>query len=325
LATGKIRCLLLFLGLYIHPAYALESDAIQTITLEKESNDSQALVDFGEKLYTSKLFSKSKSQSCASCHDFDKGGCDHLPTYQGIDHKPGQYNTPTIFNASLNFRQFWNGRAENLAQAIDDHVLDNTIFDNSWKNIVESMKGDETLVSLHNQSFSQSFSKDTIQKALTAYINRLLTPNSPFDRYLDGDTTAMSPEAIAGYELFQKYGCNTCHQGPNMGGNLFQKMGIYKDYFNDKGVINEADLGLFNVTHKEEDKYVFKVPSLRNISKTAPYMHDGQIDTLEKMVEIMGIYQVGQTIPSYDIPLIVKFLESLNGDIPNKNVTRSND
>lgn len=318
MATRKIRCLVFFsIGINC-VAMAMENDAIVPIEPSKTNESTQKIADFGEHLYNSKLFSKSKSQSCASCHDFDKGGCDNLSTYQQIDDTPGQYNTPTIFNSSLNFRQFWNGRADDIAQAINDHVMDNTVFDNHWPKIIESMNSDETLVSLHNQAFSQALSKESVQQALTIYIEQLLTPNSPFDRYLKGDKTAMSDDAIQGYQLFQKYGCNTCHQGPNMGGNLYQKMGIYKNYFDDKGVVTEADLGLFNVTHKEEDKYIFKVPSLRNVSRTAPYMHDGQIDTLEEMVEIMGVYQVGQAIPSYDVPLIVKFLEALNGENPKK-------
>lgn len=269
-------------------------------------------IKLGKALFNDPLFSKNNTLSCNSCHSLQNAGIDGLPRYRGIYKTEGTLNTPTVLNSKLNFRQFWDGRAKNLYEVIDDHINNKTIFANDWTTIIESIKARETYNEPFQKLYSGEMSPEKVKDALAAFLDNLLTPNSPFDRYLKGDKTALSADAVKGYELFQQYGCITCHEGPNLGGNLFEKLGIYQDYFAARAVL-PSDLGLYNVTKKEEDKFVFKVPSLRNIALTGPYLHDGSIQRLEDVIEIMGVYQVGQPIPKFQIPYLIKFLESLNG------------
>ncbi len=273
-------------------------------------------VKVGQELFNATLFSKNNTISCNSCHNLNRAGTDNLPKYIGQNRKPGLLNTPTVLNASLNFRQFWDGRAKTIADVVDDHLKDPTVFANNWESVVQGVKENSTLSASFKNAYSEKISPESIKDALTLYLGTLLTPQSPFDRYLKGDKSALSNDALKGYELFKSYGCITCHQGRGVGGNLYQKFGIYKDYFANGKNISKADLGLYNITGKEEDKYVFKVPSLRNVAITGPYLHDGSAATLDEAITIMGIYQVGQSIPTYDIPFIVKFLESLTGRLP---------
>lgn len=269
-------------------------------------------IELGKKLFQEPLFAKNLSASCASCHQLKNSGVDNLTRYLTMNKTPGSVNTPTVFNASLNFRQFWNGRAKTIADAIDDHVQDETVFANNWPEIVHKINDNSLYAESFKKIYPNGVTKENINNALTVYIESLLTPDSAFDRFLKGDKSALSNEALKGYRLFRKYGCVSCHQGPNMGGNLFQRLGIYKNYFADKGITGKADFGLFNVTGKEEDKFVFKVPSLRNIASTGPYLHDGSVKTLPEMIQIMGLYQVGQPIRNEDANSIAQFLQSLS-------------
>ncbi|MFI4938223.1 MAG: cytochrome-c peroxidase [Candidatus Berkiellales bacterium] len=289
-------------------------DAIQPISYPP--NPDPKKIDLGKKLYSDPLFSKNNFISCATCHSLNKGGCDNLPRYIGIDQKEGDLNTPTVLNAILNFRQFWDGRAKTLEQVIDDHVANETIFANQWPEIVRRVQQNVNTLDNFKQTYSDGVTADNIKDALTTFLAILVTPRSPFDLYLGGNKSALSSDAQKGYQLFKQYGCITCHQGPNMGGNLILPLGIYKNYYANKGHITKADLGYFNVTGNPENKYEFKVPTLRNIALTAPYLHDGSAKTLEDVIKVMGEYEVGQPIPVYEIPYIVKFLESLTGTIP---------
>lgn len=275
------------------------------------------IISFGRQLYMDNLFSKNLSMSCNTCHSIKRSGTDNLPKHIGLNGTIGSVNTPTVFNSSLNFRQFWDGRAKTLEDVINDHLQDPTVFDNNWQTVVDRVKKDKTLSQSYKKLYNGEITANNIQEALTIYLKNLLTPEAPFDRYLNGDNNALSEDAKKGFQLFKSYGCITCHQGVNVGGNIFEKMGVYKDFFSDpKRIIKKTDLGYYNVTGKEEDKFVFKVPSLRNVALSAPYFHDGSANTLEDAIQIMGVYQIGQPVQLYDIPLIVKFLESLTGKLP---------
>jgi cytochrome c peroxidase len=150
--------------------------------------------------------------------------------------------------------------------------------------------------------------------ALAAYQRSLTTPRARFDRYLAGERTSITADEERGYRLFKSYGCSACHQGVNVGGNLFQKFGIFSDPFTGRGAITQANLGRFAITGMESDRHVFRVPSLRNVAVTAPYFHDGRAATLEEAVEIMALNQLGREIAESDIDLIVKFLGTLTGE-----------
>jgi len=146
----------------------------------------------------------------------------------------------------------------------------------------------------------------------------LITPNSRFDKSLRGDNSAINANEKKGYALFQSYGCASCHQGINLGGNMFEKMGLMGDYFADRGNITEADRGRYNLNHHPESMYEFKVPSLRNVALTAPYFHDGNAKTLEQAISIMAQYQLGRSMPQQDVEAIAAFLRTLTGEYQNK-------
>jgi cytochrome c peroxidase len=289
------------------------------IPIPSPPSSDPATIALGKKLFNEPLFAKNLSFSCASCHQLNNAGMDGLPKYIGMNKTVGDLNTPTVFNSSLNFRQFWDGRVKTLAEVVNDHVSDKTIFANDWDTIIQQITDNSLYSADFKKIYSDGVNQANINDALTTYIENLLTPNSNFDRFLKGDHSALSSDAQEGYELFIRSGCITCHQGPNLGGNLFQRLGIYKNYFQDKDTIKKADYGLFNVTGKEEDKFVFKVPSLRNITLTGPYLHDGSIKTLPEIIQIMAIYQVGHPLRSDEINSIVLFLESLTAE-PSRNL-----
>jgi cytochrome c peroxidase len=174
---------------------------------------------------------------------------------------------------------------------------------------VEILKKSNTYLKDFNDVYSNGITKDNIADAIAEFEKALITPNSPFDRYLKGDKKAISQKAKEGYQLFESKGCVICHHGVNVGGNFYNKFGIFKD-------ANSTNLGRYNITKREEDKYVFKVPSLRNIALTDPYMHDGRINTLRDAVEFMTEHQLGRYMEPGEIDAIVVFLKSLTGEIP---------
>jgi len=311
---AKLIAPFLFITLLSPIGHTQQNQPIRPIPVTEKSDPE--MVSFGRQLYMSALFSKNTSLSCNSCHSVKRSGTDNLPKHIGLSGSLGAVNTPTVFNSSLNFRQFWDGRAKTLEDVINDHLRDPQVFANNWPTVIERIKQDKALHQSYKKLYKGEVTADNLTEALVAYIKNLLTPDAPFDRYLKGDNNALSDDAKKGYQLFKSYGCITCHQGVNVGGNIFEKLGIYKDFFVEPRKIKKADLGYFNVTGKEEDKFVFKVPSLRNVALSAPYFHDGSVNTLEDAIQLMGIYQIGQPIQVYDIPLIVKFLESLTGKLP---------
>lgn len=271
-------------------------------------------IKLGERLFHDTRFSKDKSTACVSCHSLSKGGADGRKNSIGVHQQAGVINAPTIFNSGLNFRQFWDGRAESLEEQVDKVVHDARELDMNWQDLLAILSTDTALVAEFKIAYPQEgLQASSIQNALASYQRSLLTP-SRFDRYLLGDAKALDQEELKGYQLFKDYGCIACHQGVNIGGNMFQKFGVMDDYFAKRGSISPADLGRFNVTQQEADKHVFKVPSLRNVALTAPYFHDGITDTLEGAVDVMFRHQLGRTASEVDKRLIVKFLNSLSGE-----------
>ncbi|WP_327437736.1 cytochrome-c peroxidase [Pseudomonas donghuensis] len=271
-------------------------------------------VELGRKLFFDPRLSSNNDLSCASCHQLDHGGADRLPHSLGVDGKPLPVNTPSVFNAALNFRQFWDGRAQTLEQQAHLVVQSPAEMGSDWTTVVQRIAADPQYRSGFAQAYSDGVSEHSIQNALATFQRTLLTPGSRFDRYLQGNTEILTTEEKYGYQRFQEYGCIACHQGVNIGGNMFQKFGVLGDYFKDRGNPTEADLGRYNVTGEEDDRHVFKVPSLRNVAVTAPYFHDGSAATLEAAVDVMFRYQLGRTPSAEDKALIVQFLKTLTGE-----------
>ncbi|MGB0562115.1 MAG: cytochrome-c peroxidase [Spirulinaceae cyanobacterium] len=270
-------------------------------------------VALGEKLFNDPRLSTNNTVSCSSCHNRQLGGGDHRTVAVGMNQQVGQLNTPTVFNSGFNFRQFWDGRAATLEEQIDGPIHDPEEMGSSWPIIIQKLAAIPAYAKAFENLYPLGITEATIKNAIATYERSLITP-SRFDRYLRGEFNALVVDERAGYRRFKELGCVTCHQGINVGGNLFQKIGLFGDYFGDRGTpITPADYGRYNVTQEERDRYVFKVPSLRHITRTAPYFHDGSARTLEEAVQRMSRYQLGQELSAEDTRLIIQFLIALTG------------
>ncbi len=276
--------------------------------------DDGALVALGRQLFHDVRLSGDRTLSCASCHLIRSGGDDSRPTSLGINGSMGPINAPTVLNAALNFRQFWDGRALNLTEQAKAPVVNPIEMGAQWPDVLSILAADSIYPQLFERAFEDKLiDEQRVVAAIASFEETLLTP-SPFDRYLLGDTAAISDRAQRGYELFKSHGCSACHQGINIGGNLYQKFGALQAVAE---IETKVDRGLENVTSDAEDRGVFKVPSLRNIALTAPYFHNGWAADLPSAVRTMGVAQLGRTLPEDDIDFIVEFLHSLTGSLPN--------
>lgn len=278
------------------------------------SKQDPARVALGQKLFYEVRLSGNDKVSCASCHELSKGGVDRLDRSKGFSGRSTTVNAPTVFNAALNFRQFWDGRVDSLEAQIDVVIQNPVEMGATWAGIITKLSQDPQYQRAFAIAYRDGVTKANIQNALASFERTLLTPNSRFDRYLRGEATAISDVEKKGYAKFKQYGCIACHQGVNVGGNMFQKFGVMGDYFAKRGGVTDADLGRYLITRNPDDKHVFKVPSLRNVALTAPYFHDAGAKTLEEAVDIMFRYQLGRVVADEDKQAIVTFLNTLTGE-----------
>jgi len=262
----------------------------------------------GKELFFDTMLSADNTVSCATCHILEDGGDDNLRHSFGIKGQEGPINAPTVYNAVFNFRQFWDGRAKDLKEQAMGPIENPKEMGHNFKALIQILKRTPYKMQF-DAIYTDGITKENIADAIAEYEKTLITPNSPFDLYLKGQKEAITQEQKEGYELFKSKGCITCHHGVNIGGNLYNKFGIFKD-------ANTNNLGRYNVTHKQRDKYYFKVPSLRNIARTAPYFHDGRTYDLKVAVFSMAQYQLGRKITPQEVDKIVAFLKSLNGELP---------
>lgn len=273
-----------------------------------------ATVELGRQLFNETRLSVNNTKSCASCHNLEMGGDDNLAFSLGFDGKPVALNTPTVFNASLNFKQFWNARVDTLEAQVEQVVISPMEMGNDWQTVVQTLAALPTYQAAFQQVYPDGVTAANVQNALATYERTLLTPNSRFDQYLQGNTDILTTNEKYGYLRFKDYGCIACHQGANIGGNMYQKFGVMGDYFKARGNPTEADLGRYLLTQNDDDRNVFKVPSLRNVAVTAPYFHDGSAKTLEEAVDVMFKYQLGRIPSAEDKTLIIQFLKTLTGE-----------
>lgn len=271
-------------------------------------------VALGERLYHDARLSGDGTVSCASCHPLPHG-TDGRARSIGVGGTPSLRNAPTVLNAALNYSQNWDGRTATLFEQVTGPLLNPQEMASSWTRIEAVLHADRHYVEGFALAYAGRIERATITDALVSYLRTLLTPNAPFDRYLRGERDAISAEAREGYALFKSMGCASCHQGAGIGGNLFQRLGIVADYFADHPQ-SAADLGRQHTTGREEDRHVFRVPTLRNIAVTAPYLHDGSIPDLDQAVRTMARYQLGRRLSDQEARLLVSFLESLTGELP---------
>jgi len=283
------------------------AEIIKPIPLHIEVDSEKAKL--GEKLFFDTILSRDRTISCASCHDLKNGGDDGRQFSFGINGQKGSINAPTVYNAVFNFRQFWDGRAQNLKEQVIGPIVNPVEMGFEMKALVERLKKDKDYKTRFLYIYPNGVTEENIADAIAEFEKNLITPNAPFDRYLKGEESAISSKAKKGYLLFRTKGCVICHNGVNIGGNLYNKFGVYDD-------ANSTHLGRYNITRREKDKFVFKVPSLRNVALTAPYMHDGRFTNLKDTVKFMSHYQLGRFIEEEEIDAIVAFLETLNGELP---------
>jgi len=295
---------------------ALDREPVKPIPLTV--NLDARKVALGRDLFNEPKLSRDGSVSCATCHNLQTGGDDGRALPVGIGGKKGTINAPTVFNSGASFKQFWDGRANNLEEQVNGPVLAQHEMGTTWEEVVRKLQATPQYASAFAVIYRDGVQAANIRNALAEFERSLITPNSRFDRFLRGDDTALVASEKEGYRKFKSYGCTSCHQGVNLGGNMFETLGAMADYFADRGDITPADLGRFNTTGREEDRYVFKVPTLRNIALTAPYLHDGSAPTLEAAVKVMVRYQLGRDLPPEDLAQIVEFLKTLTGEYGGK-------
>lgn len=291
-------------------ASAAAQEPIQPI--EPATNINQAEAELGKKLYFDPRLSKSGFISCNSCHNLSMGGTDNLTTSIGHNWQQGPINSPTVLNSSLNFVQFWDGRAKDLKAQAGGPIANPKEMAYSHELAIEMLGSIPGYVKEFKATYGgEAINIDQVTQAIAEFEKTLVTPNSRFDLWLKGDQSAITAQEKSGYQLFKESGCVACHNGPAVGGTMFQKMGLVKKY----ETANPAQ-GRFDVTGNEADRHSFKVPTLRNVELTYPYFHDGQAKTLAKAVEIMGRVQLGREFDQQEISDLVAFLKTLTGEQP---------
>ena len=291
---------------------------LPAVATSSENVSTKEKVLLGKTLYFDNRLSKNNTQSCNTCHNLDTYGVDNLPTSPGDNGIPGTRNSPTVLNAALHTTQFWDGRDKTIEDQAGGPILNpaEMAIPNKEYLIKRLSKIDE-----YKTLFAQAFPDETkpitytnIQNAIGVFERELITP-SRFDDYMAGNSSALTENEKEGLESFINTGCITCHIGNVLGGNMFQKFGLYGNYW-DYTKSEPIDNGRFDVTKKESDKYVFKVPSLRNIDKTQPYFHDGSISDLNEAVVIMAKAELDKDLSEEEAGKIVAFMGTLTGEVP---------
>ena len=275
-------------------------------------------IALGKKLYFDNRLSKDNTQSCNTCHNVDTYGVDNEPTSKGDNGGLGTRNSPTTFNAAFHTTQFWDGREPDVEAQAGGPILNPVeMAMPDEASVVKRLKGIEAYVTSFTESFpgeKDPITYNNLKLAIGAYERMLVTP-SKFDDYLAGNKDALNTQEKEGLQTFITGGCITCHRGNVLGGNMFQKFGLMKPYW-ELTKSKVIDDGKFEVTKNEADKYVFKVPGLRNIEKTYPYFHDGSIMSLREATDIMGKTQLNKAFTDKELDDMVVFMNALTGDIP---------
>ncbi len=279
----------------------------------KQHELSEAKVELGRMLYHEKRLSKSQELSCNSCHQLDRYGVDSQKTSTGHQGQRGGRNAPTVYHAAGHFEQFWDGRASDVeTQALGPILNPIEMAAPSPEHVVRVLASMPEYVAAFKRAFPTE--KDplvfaNVGKAIGAF-ERKLTTRARWDDYLEGNLAALSQQEIEGLKLFTNLGCMVCHTGEFLGGSMYEKVGTVEPW------PNQNDQGRFAVTQRDGDRMMFKVPTLRNISETAPYFHDGVADNLEQAVALMGRHQLGLELEKAEVASIVAWLRSLKGELP---------
>ena len=300
------------------------NEPVRPIDLSLDYDPAKAALGYA--LYHDTRLSVDNTVSCASCHELENAGVDNHQYSHGVNDQLGGVNAPTVYNAVYNFVQFWDGRAQTLAaQAAGPPLNPVEMASESFGQIVAKLMKDKKFVREFTAVYPDGLNEANITDAIEQFERTLITPNSAFDKWLRGDDSAITADEIAGYELFKKYDCATCHAGQNLGGLSYELMGLRRHYFAERGLeLTHEDNGRFKETGLERDRHRFKVPGLRNVEHTWPYYHDGTRETLEEAVRDMGLYQSGVELSETEVASIVSFLKTLTGEHNGVAITTSN-
>jgi cytochrome c peroxidase len=297
----------------IDPARLRRFSPLPAVIASKTNPITPAKTDLGRMLYYEARLSRSHKFSCNSCHQLDKYGVDNLPTSPGHNGQRGTRNSPTVYNAAGHFAQFWDGRAPDVEEQSKGPVLNPVeMAMQGEQSVVAALKSIPGYVAAFKRAFpteSGPITFNNFAEAIGAFERQLLTPGR-WDRFLKGDKSALTAAEKAGFNKFYDSGCATCHSGSYLGGQMVQKLGIVKPWPNRK------DAGRHQATKRAEDRMVFKVPSLRNVEKTAPYIHDGTVPSLTETIRLMAEHQTGLRLNPTDTAAIATFLRTLTGPIP---------
>lgn len=272
----------------------------------------EAKIELGKMLWFDPRLSLSGKVSCNTCHDLSTNGADTKPLSIGYAGRKGTVNSPTVFNAEKQIAQFWDGRAKTLAEQATGPItnpLEMAMTQELAEGVIRSIPGYRPYFEKAFGSKNPTFSE--IAEALAAFETTLTTPNAPFERYLKGNKNALTQQQIDGLKLFRRSGCIRCHSGNLLGGTSFQKVGSVRPY-----VTDNSSKGRMDVSGKPWDEMMFKVPTLLNVERTAPYFHDGAVKTLPDAVKKMADIQLDMNLSEKQVEEIVAFLESLNGELP---------
>jgi cytochrome c peroxidase len=289
----------------------LEPPAVKGVT------STPAMVELGKDLYFDPRLSQSHNISCNTCHQIGLGGVDMLPTSIGHHWQKGGRNAPTVLDAVFNIAQFWDGRASDLMAQAGGPIQNPIEMGITHEHALEMLKGIPGYAKLFEAAYPNDkdpISMPNVVTAIAAFEATLITPNSPFDKFLRGDANALSAEQEEGLKLFIDSGCAGCHSGINVGGQMYAPFGVVQKPGAD--ILPPNDKGRFSVTKTASDEYVFRVPPLRNIELTAPYFHSGQVWDLNQAVGIMATDQLGKSLNDEQVAKIVAFLKSLTGEQP---------
>lgn len=311
--------LLSFIGMLdsFQPVTAGATDALAPLPLNAPEN--QKRVALGERLFHDQRLSDQGKRSCATCHPLDRGAMDGRPRAEAIDGHSVLRNTPSLFNVSFNFFYNWDGVVTTLEAHTEKVMLNPKIMKATWPNLIAELGADPTYRRDFTVAYPDGLNQYNLVDAMVSFERSLVTPNSRFDQFIGGNKNVLTEDEQHGYELFISLGCVACHQGINIGGNLFQKFGVFGI---PKGGSKTPDEGRYSVTKDPRDRGVYRVPSLRNVAITAPYFHDGRAATLETAVDTMSQNQLGRLLDSNERSLIIKFLKTLTGDYRGKPVSR---
>ncbi len=296
--------------LKVEPPKPRAGEPVSPISAASVANP--AMAELGKKLFFDPRLSKSGFISCNSCHNLSMGGSDNLKSSVGHKWNKGPINSPTVLNSSMNLAQFWDGRAKDLREQAGGPIANPGEMAFTHELAVSTLQSIPGYVEAFRKVFAaDSITIDQVTRAIAAFEETLVTPGSRFDKWLLGDDAAISKEELEGYELFKSSGCTACHNGPALGGNSFQKMGVVEPY----KATSPAE-GRSAVTGKDADRFNFKVPTLRNVELTYPYFHDGEAGTLAEAIDVMGQIQLGKKFTPEENAKLVAFMKTLTGTQP---------